>query len=235
MKAAEVMKELQKKGDAQTRKTWLRHGCPEPLFGVKVADMKVLMKKTGRDTALAKELYRTGNGDAMYFAGLIGNGAELSLAELQEWAERATWGMVSEYTVPWMAAEHPEGWDLALRWIDSPVEKIASAGWNALSSIVSRREDKELDLKAVERLLDRVVKTIGSAPNRAKYTMNGFVIAVGVFVKPLTKKALEVAGKLGKVDVDVGDTACKVPVATEYIRKFVSSGRHGKKRASVKC
>src|SRR6185295_15560368 len=42
MKAAEVMKELQKRGTAQTRKTWIRHGCPEPLFGVKIADMKVL-------------------------------------------------------------------------------------------------------------------------------------------------------------------------------------------------
>jgi len=235
MNSAEAMKELQKKGTAQTKKTWMRHGCPEPLFGVKIADMKVLMKKTGKDTALAKELYRTGNADAMYFAGLIGNGAELSLAELREWAERATWSMVSEYTVPWMATEHPEGWSLGLAWIESPVEKIASAGWSTLSSIVSNREDKDLDLKTVEGLLDRVVKTIGSAPNKVRYTMNNFVITVGWSVKPLTKKALAAAAKLGKVEVDMGDTACTIPVATDYIKKVMASGRHGKKRATVKC
>ncbi|HZN62964.1 MAG TPA: DNA alkylation repair protein [Planctomycetota bacterium] len=235
MNAAEAMKELQKKGTAQTKKTWMRHGCPEPLFGVKVADMKVLMKKTGKDTSLAKELYRTGNGDAMYFAGLIGNGAELSRAELQDWVERATWSMVSEYTVPWMATEHPEGWSLGLSWIESPVEKIASAGWSTLSSIVSNREDKDLDLNAVEGLLDRAAKTIGSAPNKVRYTMNNFVITVGWSVKPLTKKALAAAAKLGKVEVDMGDTACKIPVATDYIKKVMASGRHGKKRATVKC
>ena len=235
MNAAEVMKELQKKGTAQTRKTWLRHGCSEPLFGVKISDMKVLMKKTGKDSALARELYKTGNADAMYFAGLIGNGAELSPAELGEWAELARWAMLSEYTVPWMTSEHPEGWQIGLKWIDSPAEKISCAGWNTLASIVNTREDKDLDLKGIERLLERVVKTIGSAPNRTRYTMNGFVIAVGGAVKPLTKKALATAAKLGKVEVDVGDTECKIPNAAEVIKKVIASGRHGKKRSTAKC
>src|SRR5688572_20385471 len=112
MNASEVMKELKKKGTAQTRKTWARHGCPEPFFGVKISDLKVLVKKIKRNTPLAKELYRTGNSDAMYLAGLIGYGAELSRAELQEWAERAQWSMISQYTVPWMASEHPDAWKI---------------------------------------------------------------------------------------------------------------------------
>src|SRR5678815_5522497 len=68
MKATDVMKALEKLGSAQTKKTYLRHGCPEPCFGVKIADMKALIKKfkIQNDTALAKELYQTGNGDAMY-------------------------------------------------------------------------------------------------------------------------------------------------------------------------
>ncbi|HKS15981.1 MAG TPA: DNA alkylation repair protein, partial [Planctomycetota bacterium] len=235
MNAAEVMKELQERGDPQTKKTWLRHGVPEPLFGVKIGEMKLLMKKTGKDTSLARELYKTGNADAMYFAGLIGDGAELSRAELQEWAERATCSMVADYTVPWMASEHPEGWSIGLAWIDSPSEKIACAGWHTLSSIVSTREDQDLDLGAVQKLLDRVVKTIGSAPNMTRYTMNSYVIAVGGAVKPLTKKALAAAAKIGKVEVDMGDTDCKVPSATDYIKKVIASGRHGKKRAHVKC
>ena len=235
MNAAEVMKELQKKGNAQTKKTWMSHGCPEPLFGVKVADMKILMKKTGKDTDLAKELYRTGNGDAMYFAGLIGDGAKLSRAELQEWAERAEWRMVSEYTVPWMAVEHPDGWAVGLEWIESPQDRISSAGWMTLSSFATFREDADLDLKALERLLDRVVKTIGKAPNRTRQAMNGFVIAIGGAVKPLTKKALEAAAKMGPVEVDMGGTACKTPDAAGYIRKLIASGRHGKKRANLKC
>ena len=235
MTPAEVMAELKRKGSAQTKKTFARHGCPEPFFGVKIADLKTLVKKIKKDTPLAKELYRTGNSDAMYLAGLIGHGSELTRAELQEWAERATWSMLSDFTVPWMTAEHPEGWEIALGWIDSPDDKIAAGGWHALASIASVREDRELDLKALEGLVDRVVRTIGTSRNRTRYAMNGFLIAAGSAVKPLTKKALEAAARIGTVEVDMGDTSCKVPSAADYIRKVVASGRHGKKRASAKC
>ena len=235
MNAAEVMKALEKKGTAQTKKTWMTHGCPEPVFGVKVGDMKALIKKTGMSTPLAKELYRTGNGDAMYFAGLIGNGAEMTRAEIQEWAESARWGMISEYTVPWIAAEHPEGWKIALEWIDSPVDKISAGGWNVLSSLAALRPDKDLDLKALERLMDRVVKSIDKAPSRTRYTMNGFVIAMGAFVKPLTKKALAAGAKIGTIEIDMGGTACKVPVAVDQIKHIIKMGRHGNKRKTFKC
>ncbi len=71
--------------------------------------------------------------------------------------------------------------------------------------------------------------------NRVKYTMNGFVIATGSYVKPLSKRAKKVAKKLGKVDVVMGGTSCKVPLATEVIGKVEKAGRMGKKRKTIKC
>ena len=32
-------------------------------------------------------------------------------------------------TVAWVAAEHPEAWELALKWIDSKNEQVAATGW----------------------------------------------------------------------------------------------------------
>ena len=58
----------------------------------------------------------------------------LSKSDLREWVKDATWYMISEYTVPWVAAESPYGFDLGLEWIESEEEKIASAGWSTLSS-----------------------------------------------------------------------------------------------------
>ena len=65
--------------------------------------------------------------------------------------------------------------------------------------------------------------------------MNGFVIAVGAYVRPLNKQAKATAKKLGKVEVDVGNTACKVPLALAYIEKFEKSSRAGKKRKEIRC
>ena len=88
MTANEVMKQLEKLGDAQTRKTFQRHGCPEGFSGVKVGDMKTIVKKIKIDSSLAKELYRTGNPDAQYFAGLIADGKDFTRKELDEWAKK---------------------------------------------------------------------------------------------------------------------------------------------------
>jgi len=154
---------------------------------------------------------------------------------LQDWVKNAYWYMLSEYTVPWLAAESQYGWELALEWIDSTEEGIASSGWSTLSNIVSLRPDEELDHDKLSALLDRVARDIHQDQNRVRYTMNGFVIAVGSYVKALTKKANEVAATIGKVHVDVGGTACKVPLATEYIKKIEDKGNIGKKRKAARC
>ena len=65
--------------------------------------------------------------------------------------------------------------------------------------------------------------------------MNAFVIAVGSSVAPLLGDAQAAAKKIGKVQVDMGGTACKVPLATEYIQKAVDRGRVGRKRKGARC
>ena len=237
MKTTEVMSALEKLGSAQTKKTYLRHGCPEPFFGVKIADMKGLIKKLKiqNDTALAKELYRSGNSDAMYLAGMICDGRQLTRRDLDDWANRATWHMLSAYTVPWVAVDHPEGWKAALDWIDAADEKLSLAGWSTLGGIVAVNNDDNLDLNGLEQLLDRVVKRIHQAPNHTRFAMNDFVIAIGSYVKPLAAKAQAAAAKIGEVKVDVGNTACKVPLASESIKKVIASGRQGAKRKTIKC
>ncbi len=235
MTKEEVMLQLAGFGNEQTKKVFTRHGAREPFYGVKVGDLKTLVKKIKTDHKLALELYNTGNSDAMYLAGLIADENLVTREELQDWAKKAYWYMLSEYTVAWLAAESRYGWELALEWIDSPEERIASAGWSTLSNLVSLRPDEELDQDRLSQLLDRVARNIHQSQNRVRYTMNGFVIAMGSYVKALTDKANEVAATIGKVSVDVGGTACKVPLATAYIKKIEDKGYIGRKRKSARC
>jgi 3-methyladenine DNA glycosylase AlkD len=235
MNLAETMAALEKLGNAQTKKTWKNHGATEPFFGVKIGDMKGLVKKLKGRQDLALELYATGNIDAMYMAGLIADGSKMTKKEIEGWAKAARCEMISDYTVPWVATESPHARTLALKWIDSKDEAIACAGWNTYSGIVSVTPDPQLDLDEIKGLLDRVQNEIGTAKNRVRYCMNNFVIAAGAAVKPLLTKAKAVAKVLGKVEVDMGGTSCKVPVATDMIKKIESMGRIGKKRATMKC
>ena len=124
----QVMSELASKADAQTKKTYLRHGAKEPFFGVRISDLKIIQKKIKGDQALALELYDTGNGDAQYLAGMVADGRKMTTAQLQNWIKTASWGMVSNYPLAWVTSEHPDGCAIALKWIDSTKERIACTG-----------------------------------------------------------------------------------------------------------
>ncbi len=232
---SEVMKELESLGNAQQVKTYRRHGADGPMFGVKVGDLKLIQKKIKGNQTLAMELWDTGNADAMYLAALVADGSKMTIKRLDNWAKTAWWQMLSEYSVPWVASEHPQAFSVAKKWISNKQVHIQTSGWNAYSAAISIRPDSELDLAEIESMLESVENGIDQAPNRVKYVMNGFVISVGSYVKPMLGKAKATAKRLGAVEVDVGETACKVPLATDYIAKIEKANRVGLKRKTAKC
>jgi 3-methyladenine DNA glycosylase AlkD len=235
MTAADIVEELKSLGSDATKKVLLKHGAKEPFFGVKVEHLKKIQKRIKKDHQLALALYDTGISDAMYLAGLIADDAKMTKKDLNRWVGQAYWSYLSEYTVPWVAAESQHGRELALEWIESKKENIAAAGWATLSSLVAIKDDEELDLAELKRLLQRVQKSIHDQPNRVRHAMNGFVIAVGGYVKSLTDLAVQTGQMMGKVSVNMGDTACKVPYVPDYIKKIQQRGAIGKKRKSAKC
>ncbi len=235
MTSKEILKELEGYGNEGTKSVLIKHGAKEPFFGVKVQDLKKILKKTKKNHQLSLELYATGNSDAMYLAGLMADEKQITEEQLDEWVEQAYWYYLSEYAVAWVAAETPYGFELGLKWIESDKENIASAGWATLAYYSSVNTDENIDIKAYTQLLNTVKNNIHSALNRVRYTMNGFVIAVGTYIQSLTEASKEVAEAIGKVNVDVGGTACKVPLATVYIDKIIAKDKVGKKRKTARC
>ena len=137
MTASEILKQLEALGDAQTKKTLMKHGAKEPFFGVKVADLKLILKKTKKNHELSLALFNTGNADAMYLAGLMADEKQITKAQLEEWADKA-YGYLNEFTVPWVASETPFGFELGQKWIKSEKEHIAVTGWATLASYASK-------------------------------------------------------------------------------------------------
>jgi len=232
---ANVLAELEKFGSPAIKKVLVNHGACEPLFGVKVEHLKTIQKRVKADHELALALYDTGIYDAMYLAGLVADPPRMTKAQLQRWVKGAYCPGLGCYTVAWVAAESRFGFDLARAWIDSPKEQIAAAGWSTWASLLAIKPDEELDHPGIEKHLDRVAKEIHAAPDRVRYTMNGFVIAVGSYVPALATKSKAVGKAIGAVEVDTGGTACRVPDAVAYIEKVERMGRQGKKRATARC
>lgn len=237
MNIEQVMSQLEPLGSAGYRRILGSHGIPQPMFGVKIADMKRLLKewRIKKDHQLALDLFDTGNYDARYLAGLIADERNMSRDELSEWARTANCSALRQCTVAWVSAESQYGLELARQWIDSGEEALASTGWATLGGIVALRPDSELDIGELRGLLLRVQQQIHAQPNDVRYTMNNFVIGVGCYVTELTEMAMQVGEQIGRVSVDMGDTACRVPYAPDYMRKVQAHGSIGKKRKTVRC
>jgi 3-methyladenine DNA glycosylase AlkD len=236
MTAKQILDELKPLGaESYKRMLFKNYGVKEPCFGVKIGDLKKIQKRIKKDYQLALDLYDTGNYDAMYLAGLIADDARMTKNDLQRWVGNAYAGSLPGATVAWVAAGSPHGRELALEWIDSPKPLVAAAGWSTLSSLVALKDDADLDLPDLKRLLERVKNEIHQAPDAARYAMNGFIISVGSYVKPLTELALRIGEEIGPVTADLGNNNCQVFSAPEYIRKVEKHGSLGKKRKTVKC
>lgn len=230
-----IMDKLEALGTEQTKMTFIRHGAHEPLFGVKVGDLKKLVKDVKKDQSLARTLFDTGNSDAMYLAGLTVDPRTASKEMLRAWARAASWYMIAEYTVAGVAAESPHALELAREWMHSPDEMAATCGWSTYANYITMTADELLDHEEIARLLRQVETTIHEERNRVRYTMNAFVIVVGSSVRALHEEAMKVAEAIGKVHVHMGQTACKVPFAPEYIRKVEAAGKLGVKKKTCIC
>ena len=88
-----ILKELGKLGTPSTKRMLMNnHGIKEPCFGVKIGDMKPIVKRIESDYQLALDLYATGNYDAMYLAGLIAEDERMTKKDLQQWAKKVYLG-----------------------------------------------------------------------------------------------------------------------------------------------
>lgn len=236
MAVREILKALKPLGRESYKRVLMNnHGVPAPCFGVPISELKKFQKRIKQDYQLALDLYDTGVYDAMYLAGLIADDARMTKKDLQGWLDKARHHAVACFVVGWVATGSPHGHALALKWIDSPKELVAAAGWCVWSGLVAVTDDTELDLAELKHLLARVQKTIHDAPDLVRYQMNGFVISVGSYVTSLTDHAIELGEKIGPVMCDLGNNDCQTPFAPDYIRKVQKRGTIGKKRKSVKC
>jgi 3-methyladenine DNA glycosylase AlkD len=69
MTATNIVEQLKELGSTSIKRVLLKHGINEPLYGVKIEELKKIQKKIKEDHKLALELYATGIYDACTWRG----------------------------------------------------------------------------------------------------------------------------------------------------------------------
>jgi len=102
-------------------------------------------------------------------------------------------------------------------------------------ALAATRPDEELPLQEFSRLLKGLPRELPKASDGVRYTMNNFIISCGTYLAPLGDRAIATTRALGRVQVDMGETGCKVPDAESYIFKARRGAAIASKRKTVRC
>ena len=105
MTATNITKELQALGTESYQRILMNHGAKEPVYGVKIEELKKYQKRIKKDYQLALDLYATGNYDAQYLAGLIADEAKMTKKDLRNWVAKANCNAISGTIVAALTAE----------------------------------------------------------------------------------------------------------------------------------
>ncbi len=221
MTPAEALKALEAAGTAQNRKVYARHGVSGAQFGVSYAELGKLAKAAGADQELAEALWASGNHDARVLATMVADTGALRSATLDTWAKELGDHVLTS-AVASLAAKTRFAGTKWKHWTRKRDEWISAAGWNVVASLAP---DGGIPAADCATLLETIETTIHAAPNRTRHAMNMALIAIGLASSRLERQAIAAAKRIGKVEVDHGETSCKTPDAITYIRKAAKRRR----------
>jgi len=218
IKAYDLLLELELLGTEQNRKVYRRHGVNGYQFGVSFANLKRMAKRIGANTPLAEMLWCSGVHDARVLAAMVADGQSVTECLLDRWLAD-----LDNYVLTDAFSDLVGRTRFALKkadvWSASSLEWRGAAGWNLVARLALH--DPSLKDGYFLEKLERIMDHIHERPNRARYSMNNALIAIGVRNPALEQAALAASDRIGKVQVDHGETSCKTPDARAYILKTI--------------
>lgn len=217
MNSREILATLEKLGKPQTAAIYKRHGSGDDVYGVLTSEIARLQKKIKVDHALAMELWETGNAEARILSLLIADPQRLSRTDADRLAKEGSMRFAGCYLSD-LLARSPIAGTILRAWMKSKHESFREMGY-AVLSVLLKDDAGSIGDEEADKILTTIESEIHRSPNWVRYAMNGAVIAIGIYKPALRERAMETARRIGRVEVDHGETYCKTPDAIASIEK----------------
>jgi hypothetical protein len=217
MTVDEALQELASLGSEQTRRTYLRHGVSEPLFGVRFGDLRPLARRIGRDHVLARQLWETGNYDARLLACMVAQPEQATEVELDAWLADIDQYTLVDVFVSELAGRLPGRLARAERWIASDRDRTAQAGWDLMNALALSDDDVP-DAVFIAQL-ERIAERMSGYGNWTRRAASNAITGIGLRNATLEAAARRTAARLGQVEFDPGQTSCVMPDPIVYLEK----------------
>ena len=195
MQVDEILRWLERRGTRRNVAGMARYGIRTPrAFGVSMATMAPLVKRLGRDHALALSLWKSGFHEARVLAAFVDEPERVTRRQMNAWARDFDNWAVCDSTCFHLFDRSPLAWEKAPPWATSPREFVRRAGFALMASLAlhhkSAPDEKFLDF------LPLIEQAAGDERNFVKKAVNWALRQIGKRNLALHKAAVALARRL---------------------------------------
>ena len=221
----ETMNQLKSLRNDAVYKQNAKNGAGDDQFGVKSADLRMVAKSIKSDAALAKELWKTGNMDAMMLATLVVKAKDLSPEEVEAMVRSAKFWHAADYLNTNVVKMHPQKEEMRQKWMAANDPGTNRSAWSLTAERICK-DPAGLDLNA---LLDRIEKELSvDAEENPKLTMehskwllNYCLAEIGIRNPELRDRASAIGEKLQVARDYPTSKGCVSPYTPLWIAEMV--------------
>jgi 3-methyladenine DNA glycosylase AlkD len=177
-RAREVLEMLAPLGSEEARAGMARYGIrTEDSFGVSVYELRRVAKGLGRDHDLALALWATGNHEAHLLAGMVDDPAQVTEAQMDEWAAAFdSWDVCDQVTSN-LFDKTPFAYDKVEEWSASPDDWVKRAAFATAAALAV--QDKKAADEPFLHILELCRREAGDDRNYVKKAVNWAVRNIG--------------------------------------------------------
>ena len=221
-----TMADLKKAGTAANCKSFPKHGVKGEYFGVSPAQLRTIARKVNVDHDLARQLWATANHDARMLATIVADPIALTASELDQWVRQVDNYLLAD-SFSALVARSPQAASRIDRWTRSKREFERRCGFGIVAEAL--KEGVTIYPALLDAAINQIEREIHSSANRAREGMNLALIAIGTYRDDLRDRALNTASRIGKIEIDQGESGCKNLDAMEAIERAARSRKPARK------
>ncbi|MDD4004620.1 MAG: DNA alkylation repair protein [Elusimicrobiaceae bacterium] len=213
---SEVEKELLARADSKRLAGMARYGITaKNALGVSMPEIRALARRTGRNAALARQLWASGVHEMRILAGLVHVPGEFSGLEADAWcADFHSWD-VCDQTCLNLVRHTPFARAKTAQWAEDEREFVRRAGFS-LMAVLAVHDKAAADAEFV-RCLSVICRYCGDERNMVKKAVNWALRQIGKRNAALNAHAIEAARAMLRLQSRAGNW-----IARDALRELCS-------------
>lgn len=195
----DILNKLKSLSNPKAVEGMARYGInPENTYGISIPNLRKIARETGKNHALAQELWASGIHEARILASMIDDPKMATEEQLESWVKDFDSWDVCDQCCMNLFKKTGLAYRKAVEWSESDEEFVKRAGFVLMACLAVG--DKKADDKQFEVFLPIIRREASDNRNFVKKAVNWALRQIGKRNANLNKKAIETSKEIQKMD-----------------------------------